>query len=474
MRSFKWVLVFVSIFVSAVAQEPATRFPLKLILVSNLDSKRTPEYLDFLSQQFLSVESIGRHAFKLSDAKRADVVLLDWPQGEEEFPPEYSPLGKHGEISVPVVLLGSASLQHAVAADTLGGYGCTCLYPFAFHMRDHDVFKTPLPIDMSKMETIPLYEDWKGQEKDLGDLLKPDGTIAVLKLAQENTAGARPVRRGIPGPGVTIQRPDGQPSVNSYEAGWCTAPYQFEQAPDVEVMSGGINSKTPYHGALWRQGNLMHFGFHQTPPQLNDAGKALLINSIVYISGFTEDRPIAIASSIFKDDQAPQLRQRVASILRMPELDTKQCLEIFHESLSPALASMDKPALVAWYEANRPFLYAEIDGHLALDNNAQELGVPIDSMEFIPRNIDAIKVGADGEQRARQLLAHYVHNALDASATAAQWASWWETNRDFVFFSDCGGYQWYIDSLASKRNVPTATLRGSLRASRPAPGTTKQ
>ena len=33
----------------------------------------------------------------------------------------------------------------------------------------------------------------------------------------------------------------------------------------------------------WRQGNLLHFGFEQSPAELNQNGRALLVNAIVYI-----------------------------------------------------------------------------------------------------------------------------------------------------------------------------------------------
>jgi hypothetical protein len=49
----------------------------------------------------------------------------------------------------------------------------------------------------------------------------------------------------------------------NYRSGWCTYAYEHEQAPELEVMCGGVNTKTPRAAALWRQGNLLHFGFEQ-------------------------------------------------------------------------------------------------------------------------------------------------------------------------------------------------------------------
>src|SRR5687768_15963590 len=81
--------------------------------------------------------------------------------------------------------------------------------------------------------------------------------------------------------------------------GWCTYNDHFEKNPDIEVMCGGENEKTPRAVAIWRQGNLLHFGFEQSPAEMNETGRRLLLNSIAYISRFIEDRPIAVTPSVF-------------------------------------------------------------------------------------------------------------------------------------------------------------------------------
>ena len=84
-----------------------------------------------------------------------------------------------------------------------------------------------------------------------------------------------------------------------WRPGWCTYADDFKNLPEVEFFCGGINEKTPTAAAIWRQGNLLHFGFEQSPAEVNETGQALLLNSIAYISQFTEDRPIAVTPSVF-------------------------------------------------------------------------------------------------------------------------------------------------------------------------------
>jgi hypothetical protein len=67
--------------------------------------------------------------------------------------------------------------------------------------------------------------------------------------------------------------------------------------------------------------------------------------------------------------------------------------------------------------------------------------------------------GGEGARAARTLRA----GRAGAAATAEAWTKWIAEYRDFVFFSDVGGYRWIVDPLAKQRGVSTAQLRGALR-----------
>jgi hypothetical protein len=51
---------------------------------------------------------------------------------------------------------------------------------------------------------------------------------------------------------------------------------------------------------------------------------------------------------------------------------------------------------------------------------------------------------------------------------AGAWSQWHAAHAPYLFFSDWGGYRWYVDPLAKKRGVPAAELRGPARADRAA------
>src|SRR6185436_8371345 len=210
---------------------------------------------------------------------------LDWPQSElsREARIQGAPLGKREEWARPTVLLGSAGLNLAVAWKLKGGSGCTCLAPVAYDLRDHPIFKSPIAIDLKATTRIPTPTTFAHELKE--------PQIDVLPLVN-NIKQFETVLRDYRPPG------------------WSTHYYEFADMPEVEIFSGGINEQTPRSSAFWRQGNLLHFGFEQSPAEMNDAGRAMLVNGIVYISRFTEDRPIDITPSVFAKEKIGTSRRR--------------------------------------------------------------------------------------------------------------------------------------------------------------------
>ena len=138
----------------------------------------------------------------------------------------------------------------------------------------------PIAIDLKATRRIPTPKAFVEELKD--------STVEVLPLVDN-------IRRF-------------ETVINDCARGWCTYYYEFATVPEVELFCGGVNEKTPRASALWRQGNLLHFGFEQSPKEMNEIGRALLVNSIVYISRFSEDRP---------PPRPSQARTRVLNGLRM-------------------------------------------------------------------------------------------------------------------------------------------------------------
>jgi hypothetical protein len=427
-------LLFVAVLlpVQSFAAEPGYGLPQKILYIGH----HGDEFVPFLKEHFAKVESVTRDKFSPPLAKDFDVVLLDWPQsgGMRGAWLEGSPLGKREDWDKPTVLLGSAGLNLAVAWKLHGGSGCTCLAPVACGMKDHEIFKSPISIDITATTTITTPPQFRH------DINTP--TMPVL-----------PLINGIK---------QFETVINDNPRGWSSHYFEYADLPDVEEFSGGINEQTARSAAFWRQGNLLHFGFDESPKRLNAVGKAMLVNAIVYISHFTEDRPIDISISVFSDEKNATSRKRVRNYFTGSEPHP----EWAKQELTPAtIASFnwsDPAQAKAWVETNVMWLHPGTSNLLEIDFEAKALGVPFDSPEFLPKTIAALRQEKT-KAVAATLLTRYVNGGGPGNDPVA-WTKWWLENGAYVFYSELGGYHWYIDPLAKKRGIPTKDLRGPARA----------
>jgi len=249
-----------------------------------------------------------------------------------------------------------------------------------------------------------------------------------------------------------------------HSPGWCTYTYEHAQAPELEVLCGGINHKTPKAGAVWRQGNLLHFGFEPAPDAMNDAGRALLVNCIAYISRFTEDRVIVHTPCVFVQGVSLFDRDAIGRRLQKDNSDLKALEYYLDNETYGAHRGKSRAEMREWFKRWRGYLHADKQGKLHVDAEAQAFGVSPAVPEFLDKAIAGLR-DTNRAANARVLLARYVPDGPGADGTAERWQSWREQNNAYLFFSDMGGYRWYVDPLAKQRGIPSAKLRGSARAS---------
>jgi len=285
-------------------------------------------------------------------------------------------------------------------------------------------------LDASKLVRRPTPDAWRKEFKE--------SEVSVLSLVKD---------------------PSGK-----YQSGWISYRTQLIDSPEVEIISGGLSERSSDGAALWRQGHLLHFAFDIAPSEMNDTGRALLLNSIAYISQFTEDRPIARTRAGWGEkDDAPKSKRWIEDLFasRIPE---DKDLDFY---LSPGtkavVKKMDRLSYPKWYKENAPFLTCDKDGRLIVDADAREFGMPFDKADFFPKTIAKLGIAA-AAAKARELLKRYAPEG-PATGSAEDWTAWWESNRSYLFYSEGGGYRWYIDPLAKRRGIPSAKLQGPARAS---------
>jgi len=300
-------------------------------------------------------------------------------------------------------------------------------------VRDHEIFQKPRPVDLSRTVKQARPKNWSAD-------VAVD-TIEVLPL--HDADGSQPF------------------------PGWVSYESTVEDSPDVEIFCGGVNDKPTIGAALWRQGHLLHFGFDLAPHEMNANARALLVNSIAYIARFRGDQALCRAPSAF----AGGVRARGSLAHWLDDADYP--VAFFTDAIAPELLKgvpAERAALRQWFAAQRDFLRPGADGRLTIDPDAQALGLPFDRIESIAAAIEVLAKGAPGPSgHARAFLPRYVPEGPgtpDAPAGAAEWSAWFAQDGDALFYSEWGGYRWYVDRLAQARGVPSAKLRGSARAER--------
>ncbi len=299
-------------------------------------------------------------------------------------------------------------------------------------LRDHPIFRSPVAIDRGQQVSRLWPADWN-EPHDTNEIL-------VLPLIQTGLKPSAP--------------------------GWCTYTRDMAEAPEIEVFCGGINAKTSTAAAIWRQGNLLHYGFDIAPDEMNEWGKALLVDAVAYISRFTEDRPIMQTPSPFAGS-AFMTRATIERVIAKHDESRWDYLTPHLEGRMLTKAGVrNLSSFAKWYPTARNYLYPDQEARLKVDQDARTFGLNASHREFFDRAIAWLSGTTEQAEAMRRMLERYVPDGPGRNASAQAWADWWQANRNYLFFGDAGGYRWYLDPLARARRVPTANLRGQARASR--------
>ncbi|PYI85265.1 MAG: hypothetical protein DME26_11400 [Verrucomicrobia bacterium] len=248
--------------------------------------------------------------------------------------------------------------------------------------------------------------------------------------------------------------------INDYKQGWCTYYYEFADVPEVEFFCGGVNEKTPRAAALWRQGNLLHFGFEQSASEMNATGRAMLVNSVAYISRFTEDRPIDVTPSVFGAEPVGTTRRRAGyftDATKFPDYRVEWLTTTFSTVALREFDSRDRAAATAWFQQARPWLHPGPGNRLEVDQEAKSLGVQFDSPEFFSKTILALRDEMTAA-KAATLLARYAPEGPGASADADTWAKWWKDNAPYLFYSEMGSARIHPSRQAVTISVSLETV----------------
>ncbi|HEX5053378.1 MAG TPA: hypothetical protein VFZ65_16495 [Planctomycetota bacterium] len=241
--------------------------------------------------------------------------------------------------------------------------------------------------------------------------------------------------------------------------GWCAVGSDL-QGPEFEVVCGGINSKQPGYAAIWRQGNLLHFGFEPRPSEYNETGRRLLLNAIAYIARFATDRPIVRARSFVDPQGGGASIYWLDFMLHSPKADAAYLGGLFAVPWRERLASLDLADARAFVQERLGALCVD-GGRFAFDDDALQLGVDVRKPGVLGQLAELLR--GDSADRARALLLRLVPDGPGADTTPNNWRNWLHGREPAMCF-DVHSCVWRLDPLAYWRGEKSADLSGPSRA----------
>ncbi|MCP3917228.1 MAG: hypothetical protein GY711_16895 [bacterium] len=362
-----------------------------------------------------------------------------------------------------------------------------CLDAHAHGMRmDHPIFHTPnkVALTLEERPTPSSYASYP-EGKDLGP------TMSMWRVQTEGYLDGKGQLIGV------VSRNSG-----------------FFDSPDVEWISGGVNSKGPMAVAIGRHGNFLHWGFAVSPKYLTDEAKLVFVNAVHHIARFDGQTPVArkvpgtmiradlgqmihglsdegyaetearyeriraeqaerkrkIQARIDGGGEVSELSRQIASSDR--EITTPGRLDRVRRSLGEDVVAAldDDPERVAAYlRDNMSYLHPIGDWYeLGVDEELRRFGVANDDVALLERAV----AGLSDETRAelcRVLLVRYTNQD---HTTPAEWTRWFEDVREDLFFSESAGYKWLVNRRANAASrqaaappTPTPTAAEPLVAS---------
>jgi len=209
--------------------------------------------------------------------------------------------------------------------------------------------------------------------------------------------------------------------------------YGFEDSPDAEAIAVGFNFGKEYGAVgIGRHGNILQWGYADPPSKMTEAGRKLFLNCICYIHQF---------------DRLPPLVYRAAShrfnAIRLALLIDRITDESFFSStFAPGLIDEyrgDPQGLADYYRENIEFIYR--DSTFLVDSELKDLGLTSNrTPETLEKLIELLGSPQQSEVALR-LLERYTGRSF---VSAERWQQWFETNRERFFFSDIGGFKFFV------------------------------
>jgi hypothetical protein len=351
-------------------------------VLGGLGPKRAADFQQFLEKHFISVAMTKGSDFKPELAKDVDVIVKD-ARIPIVLPPTFRK---------PMVLIGSNGLYGIDRTGTKIDLLCECLRDKLHTIRlDHPIFQGPFPV-------------------------KPT-------LVQE----ADPVTGNVVGMWKVQEKMD--------SPGLVTAIDQFLDAPDSEIISGGVNMKGDHGVALVREANLFLWGPIANPSLMTEEARRVFVNTIVYMKQFDGAK-----QTVWRGLHG---RKELEMVLATKDLKRVLSPGRVYDDFLPTLIDKYTDNIAAYRAYYGPNLGFVRQPHGAIwfeiDQDAKSLGIPNHDPRLLEKCVALLSDPAEAPKALRLLQRYTGLSLTDATA----WQDWLKQNRSKLYFSDSYDYRFF-------------------------------
>lgn len=439
-----------------VGYDPQKPMPAKLVWYMPSEKRykefyksRMPAFSSFLSKKFTDVRTVDGRDYDVKMSEAVDVTIFD-----------AYPVKLPADFSRPAILLGAVAPDIGIPIGLKFDWYCQCLQSDALNIKtDHEIFNTPDKVKLT-MVRRPT----------------PGGFFNGFQGA--TTPATMPMWRVVTEGGPGQHEP--------YLIGMVAHGEGFADSPDAEIISGGDCLKNAEAVALGRHGNYFMWGFAGSPDFMTAEANRVFVNTICYIKKF--DRKVTIVKKIqqatreeinekiYRADEElykrnlitgkaanehlkemqQALRDKKAAgvdIGKGNEMFLKMPLASNAQSFEDYLTDWEGPELVKqfgtdtrlyrkYFKDNYEYFYPLGFQSLQLDETALQLGISNRSPLMLEKCIERLETDVQ-DQLARTLLGRYT---TEKFSTAEEWRSWFEKNKDNLFYTETGGFKFMVNT----------------------------
>ena len=447
-----------------VGYDPQKPMPAKLVWFMPSEKRyaefyksRMPAFKSFLEKNFTEVKTVDGRDYDVKMSDSVDVTIFD-----------AYPVNLPANFDRPAILMAAVAPDIGIPIGLKFDWYCQCLQSDALNIKtNHEIFNTPNKVNLT-MVTRPtpggFFNGFQGP--------KTPKTMPMWRVVTE----------------------DGFDESNPYLIGMVAHGEGFNDSPDAEVISGGDCLKNAEAVALGRHGNYFMWGFAASPDFMTDEANLVFINTICYIKKFDRKPPIVkkiqqatreeIDEKIYRADEdlynksliarkegndrlmkmQQALRDKKAAgqdIGRGNEMFLKMTLSNDVQSFEDYLKMWEGPELFSkfgtdtklyhkYFRDNYEYFYPESFQSVQLDTEVMKLGISNRSPLLLEKCISMLEKD-EHDALAHRLLERYT---TEKFATAQEWKSWYEKNKNNLFYTEAGGFKFMVNTYGQ---TPTAT-----------------